>query len=195
MMAAEKILFVNACVRPNSRTCELAKHLLSYMPGEVCQLKLADEKIQPLDLCALEERTKNLQEGRLEHPDFRYARQFAEADSIVIAAPYWDLLFPAMLRNYFEATTVTGITFEYTPMGVPAGLCRAKRLYYVTTAGGPVDENNFGFSYVKALAKTFYGIEDVRCFSAEGLDIYGADVAQIMEDAKAAVSREMQDAH
>lgn len=41
---------------------------------------------------------------------FKYAKQFAEADEIVIAAPYWDLAFPATVRIYFEAITVTGIT-------------------------------------------------------------------------------------
>ena len=30
---------------------------------------------------------------------------------------------------------MVGITFRYTSEGVPEGLCRAKRLNYVTTAG------------------------------------------------------------
>ena len=38
--------------------------------------------------------------------------------------------------EYFEQINVLGITFVYTPEGYPKGLCRAKALYYVTTAGG-----------------------------------------------------------
>lgn len=183
-MAQEKILFVNACVRPESRTLELAKHLLAKMPGEVCEVNLYQEEIQPLNLERLNRRGENIAAGRLDHPDFALARQFATADQIVIAAPCWDMLFPAVLRSYLEMITVTGVTFRYTEKGVPAGLCRAKRLYYVTTSGGPIGANSFGFAYVKAMAQGFFGIEDVRLIAAERLDIVGADCEQIMKDAK-----------
>lgn len=114
---------------------------------------------------------------------FRFARQFAQADEIVIAAPYWDLMFPAVVRSYLEAVTVSGLTFEYGENGVPRGFCKAKRLVYVTTSGGPIFKN-FGFEYVDALAHAFYGIEKTECIKAEGLDVWGADVNAIMEQAK-----------
>ena len=101
-------------------------------------------------------------------PMFDLAKQFAEADRIVIAAPYWDLSFPASLKQYFEQINVQGITFVYTPEGVPQGLCRAKQLLYVTTAGGNYVPEEFGFGYVKALAQNFYGIPDVQMFQAAG---------------------------
>ena len=41
-----------------------------------------------------------------------------------------------------------------------------------------------GFSYVKELAETFYGIKQTKCFSAEWLDIIGADVDGIMANAE-----------
>ena len=43
--------------------------------------------------------------------------------------------------------------------------------------------DEYGFGYVKALAKSFYGIEDIRLIKAVGLDIDGADVEGIMEKA------------
>ena len=183
-MEAKKILFVNACARSSSRTYELAKSLLDRLAGEVCEVALYGEDIRPLDQAALESRNRNLEARNYDHPDFGYARQFAQADTIVIAAPYWDLLFPAVLRSYLEATSVTGITFAYSEQGVPYGLCKAKRLYYVTTAGGYMGENNFGFEYIKALAQKLYGLEEIRLLSAEGLDIFGANVEQIMHEAK-----------
>ena len=67
--------------------------------------------------------------------------------------------------------------------GIPQGLCKSRRLIYVTTAGGPIIYN-FGFEYVKALAQGFFGIPDVQMVKAEELDIQGADVNQIMERAK-----------
>ena len=115
-----------------------------------------------------------------------YCKKFSEADVIVLAAPYWDLMFPAKVRAYLEEITVAGITFQYNEDGIPQGLCKAKRLIYVTTTGGPIIYN-FGFEYVKALAQSFFGISDVRMFKAEGLDIQGADVKQIMERAKSEI--------
>ena len=61
---------------------------------------------------------------------------------------------------------------------------KLEKVVYITTAGGYIGENNFGFDYVKAVATGFFGIGNVRFFSAEGLDIYGADVETIIEKAK-----------
>ena len=104
-------------------------------------------------------------------------------DTIVIAAPYWDLAFPAKVRAYLEEITVSGITFQYGPNGIPQGLCKADKLIYVMTAGGPVYQN-FGFDYVKSLAQNFYGIPNIHLVKAEGLDIWGADPGRILEQAK-----------
>ena len=100
----------------------------------------------------------------------------------MIAAPYWDLSFPASLKQYFEQVNVVGITFRYTEEGIPEGLCKADRIFYVSTAGGIYVPTEFGFGYVKALAQ--YGIGDVQLIEAVGLDIFGADVEAIMEAAE-----------
>ena len=179
----EKILFINACVRPNSRTLELAKHVLSKLPGNVEEVKLYNEELMPLNLEEIDIRDKADEIKDFSNPVFALAKQFANAEIIVIAAPYWDLMFPAVVKCYFEKVTVNGLTFAYGENGIPKGLCKGKRLIYVTTAGGPIIYN-FGFDYVSALAKNFYGINDVQLVKAEGLDIYGADVSSILEKAK-----------
>ena len=186
----DQILFIDACPRPNSRTRELAQHVLSTLEGWVEEIRLYDETIPPLDLNGMTERDRAVREGDWDAPILRYAKQFAAADTVVVAAPYWDLLFPAVVRAYFEAVTVTGVTFRYTPEGFPEGMCRAKKLIYVTTAGGPIGGYNLGFDYVKALATLYYGIPEVKCFSAEFLDIIGADVPAILAKAKAAVDNQ-----
>ncbi len=179
----DKILFINACVRPISRTYELAKTVLSRLEGEVEELRLIDEELPPLSNALLEKRDDLMAADELEHPMLRYARQFAEADTIVIAAPYWDLIFPATVRLYFEHICVTGLTFRYSPEGFPISLCKAKRMIYVTTAGGPIFAN-FGYDYCKAVCEGYFGIRDCVCVKAEGLDIDGADVEAIMAKAK-----------
>ena len=50
----------------------------------------------------LKKRTALIESGDYSDRMFDYAKQFASADTIVIAAPYWDLSFPALLKTYFE---------------------------------------------------------------------------------------------
>ena len=177
------ILFVNACVRPNSRTLELAKHILKGLPGRVEEVKLYEQELSPLTLKEMEIRDKSAKSKDFSNDIFNLAKQFAKADTIVIGAPYWDLMFPAVLKNYFENITINGLTFTYSEKGIPVGLCKGKKLIYVTTSGGPIIYN-FGYDYVSALAKGFYGIKEVALVKAEGLDVYGADVNKIMQNAK-----------
>jgi FMN-dependent NADH-azoreductase len=180
----KKILYINACFKEGSRTNELAQHLLNNLDGELDTVNLYEENIKPLDKQKILKRDNLLKSGQTNDDFLKLARQFATADIIVIAAPYWDLLFPAVLRIYLENITVCGITFRYSEKGIPVGLCKAEKLYYITTSGGFINENNFGFDYVKALATTLFGIETVQFFSAEGLDIEGADISQILQQAK-----------
>jgi len=179
-----KILFINACVRENSRTKRLADRLISKLEGDVEEVRLSDVSFPMADEEFLKTRDQLIASGEFNSPLFDLARQFAEADLIVIAAPYWDLSFPAALKQYFEQINVVGVTFMYTPEGFPKGLCKATKLYYITTAGGMYVPEEFGFGYVKALAQSFYGINDVEMFRAVGLDIDGADVEEIMREAE-----------
>ena len=180
----KKILYINACCRDNSRTNDLAQHLLGGVNGQIETVNLYDENISPINAELLSKRDGLLKEGKTDDKFFALANQFSLADTIVIAAPYWDLMFPSVLKVYLENITVCGITFCYSEKGIPQSLCKAENLYYVTTSGGFIGENNFGFDYVRAVAKGFFGIGNVKCFSAEGLDIYGADVNLIMNEAK-----------
>ena len=174
------LLFIDACVRDGSRTQRLAEHLLQKLGEPVRTLRLADETFSATDQAFLALRDELTAKGAFDHPIFAYARQFAAADTVVIAAPFWDLSFPAVLKAYLEQINVVGVTFRYTPEGIPEGLCRAKRLFYVTTVGGAYFPEQFGFGYVEALAKNFYGLPDVRLFKATGLDMEGANVEEIL---------------
>ena len=176
-------LFVNACVRKDSRTRKLAERVLSEHAGRFEEVRLSEIAFPVADESFLNKRDRLIAIGDYGNPMFNLARQFAEADEIVIAAPYWDLSFPASLKQYFEQINVLGITFRYTPEGVPQGLCQAKHLTYVTTCGGCSVPEEFGFGYVKTLAQYFYGISDVRQVKAVGLDIDGADEKAILQAA------------
>ncbi|MBR3942450.1 MAG: NAD(P)H-dependent oxidoreductase [Clostridia bacterium] len=178
----KKILFVNACVRACSRTLVLAKDYLKNADGVVSEIKLEKENLKPLDQNLLAKRDELLAEKKLDDVMFLNAKAFAEADEIVIAAPFWDLGFPALLKIYLENIMVAGITFAYDN-GIPKGLCKAEKLTYITTSGGPVFED-FGYSYVKSLAKNFFNIQEVFCRRAENLDVECIKDTELLEKAK-----------
>ncbi|MBQ8953680.1 MAG: NAD(P)H-dependent oxidoreductase [Clostridia bacterium] len=183
------VLFVNACVREASRTRHLAGVLLQRLGDDVDELRLHEVAFPVVDEAFLRARDRLIAAKAFDDPLFAMARQFAAAERIVVAAPYWDLSFPAALKQYIEQINVLGITFVYAPEGTPKGLCRAKKLYYVTTAGGGYVPEAFGFGYIKALAQGYYGIPDVELIQATGLDLEGADAEQILAEAADGVKR------
>ena len=178
------ILFVNACVRKESRTKKLADYLLQKWNGQYEEVRLNAIVFPLVDAEFLCRRDKLAEHRDFGNPVFDLARQFAGADKIVIAAPFWDLSFPAALKQYFEQVNVVGITFSYTSEGVPVGLCKAKSLTYITTVGGNYYPEEYGAGYVRALAQNFYGIPEFNLIKATGLDIDGADIESIIDSAK-----------
>ncbi len=178
------VLLINACARPQSRTLVLTTKAAQTISDNFEMLNLYEEDLKPLDYNKLSKREEFKEKSDFSDSMFRFAKQFREADEIVIAAPYWDLSFPAILKCYIEAICVNGLTFRYNEKGIPEGLCNAKRLIYVTTAGGFIPENNYGYNYVKQLCTELFGIKNTVCIKAEGLDIEGADIEGILISAE-----------
>lgn len=184
-----KILFVNACIREeHSRTERLCYRVLEELMKQndqvkITQVELSKTDLVPLDGAMLKKRNELIAAGNRQHAMFRYAQDFAQADGIVIGAPYWDLSFPALLKIYLEQVCVEGITFRYAEDGKPVGLCAAKRLVYVTTSGGYIGTMNFGYDYVRGLCLLF-GIPETDFLSAEGLDIVGTDTETKLREAE-----------
>ena len=181
------LLFINACVRDDSRTEELARYLLSGTNDIVQEIRLCEQTFPAADQSFLDKRNELISKECFSDPLFTAANQFASAVTVVIAAPYWDLSFPAALKQYFEQINVIGITFTYSCEGMPVGLCCARKLYYITTAGGRIVSEEYGYGYVKALAGYFYKIPEIYQIKAEGLDIYGADICKLMDQAKRSI--------
>ena len=172
-----KVLFINGCISTHqSRTLSLSKRYLSHYDN----VETVDIKgLLPLTVKSLDYRNQCIAKGDYSDKIFDLAKQFKEADVIVLSAPYWDLSFPAIVKAYFEQIMVSGLTFDYQD-NHPVGLCKANKLVYITTAGGYIGNYNFGYDYIKALA-LMLGIQQCQCIKAEGLDIEGNDVDQILK--------------
>ena len=150
----KQVLFINACVRSESRTRRLADRVLAKLNQPYEELRLEEIRFPFTDEQFLKMRDRLISGHDFNNALFDHARQFAEAEIIVIAAPYWDLSFPAVLKQYFEQINVVGITFSYTSEGVPVGLCKAKSLTYITTAGGDYFPEEYGAGYYAVVAGT-----------------------------------------
>ena len=180
----DKILYINSCVREESRTNKLAKYLLDKLNGNIEEVNLNKENIRPLNSSLLKKRDKLREINDYNDDLFKYAKQLKYADIVVISSPYWDLSFSSLLKIYFENVNIGGITFGYDEKGNIKSLCHIKKLYYVTTAGGYIQSDEYGFGYVKSMFNTFYNVDDISYIKAEGLDIYGNNIDNIMNFAK-----------
>ena len=91
-------------------------------------------------------------------------------------------IMESVLKIYLENICINGMSFKYSEDGIPVGLCKAKRLIYVASAGGFIPKDNYAFNYVESLAKDFFGIKDTLFIKAEGLDINGSNAELIIDD-------------
>ena len=185
----KKVLFVDCCIRRGeSRSKQLADHFLAEVQKtgeyEIETLCLMDENLSYFSEGFFLQREALLAEGKLDHPRFRYAHQFANADKIVIAAPFWDLSFPALLKVYIENLCVDSITFHTDEHGLH-GLCKADHMVFLTARGAFYEDSPLeqGSRYLEQMAG-FFGIEKYDCVAAEGLDIGAWPVEELMDKAK-----------
>lgn len=184
-----RLLYVDGSPRGDdvSRTLRLAHafldaFLIARPDAEIISCRLPQMHLAPVGGEVLALREALIDERRWDHPIFALARDFAAADAVVIAAPYWDLMFPAAVKVYIEHVFIREMTFCYRD-DEPIGLCRARRAAFLTTAGSPIGENDFGTDYLRA-AFAMLGIGRLDAVKAEGIDIRGAAVEQILQEAQ-----------
>lgn len=180
-------LFINAAFREDSRTLRLARCFLSGIRGEITEVDLGSSDLTPLLAPQLACYNDAVARRDYSNPLFEPARQFADADEIVIAAPYWNNSIPAILHVYLELACSQGVSFDILEDGTYVGLCKARRLTFITTAGGSIPEHNHAFGYVDSLAREFWHIPEVACYQVEGLDAAGCDVESLLARECAAI--------
>ncbi len=171
-----KLLFVDSCISQRderSRTRRLAEAFLaafreSHPGAEIDTVDLKRLRLRHFDVIGLDDRDALAKVGAFDAPVFSLARQFREADRIVVAAPFWDLSFPAALRTYIEQISAVGLTYHYDADGCH-GDCRAERLAYLTTGGDFEREDSLGVLYWRQLCAMF-GIGQFDYVFAGGLD-------------------------
>ena len=112
----------------------------------------------------------------------KYAYEFAAADKYIIAAPMWNLSFPAILKAYIDYVSVSGITFKYTDEG-PVGLLNNKKAVHIVSRGGAYDNSPYemGDRYLRTILG-FFGIKDMETIAIDNLDVIGVNVEEKVEE-------------
>ena len=137
--------------------------------------------LKPFDAAMLDDRDALASVGAWDAPVFDLARQFRAADGIVVAAPFWDLSYPAALRTYIEYISANGLAYHYDEQGCH-GDCRASRLVYLTSGGDFEHEDSVGVVHWRQLA-TMFGIPRFDYVFAGGLDIDPAVAPELLAGA------------
>lgn len=194
----KKLLFVDSCIRGSeSRTLKIAEAFLSSVRGyEIARVRVDGLPLVPLGLKELSRRGALVDAGNYSDPLFACAKQFAEADLIVIASPLWDMGIPAKLKTYLENVSVEGIAFRAMENGDCVGICRAEETVFLTTRGMDIadgDPMEQASPYLKAISR-FFGIERFETVSAYGLDMVSPEEAERRVDAAAEEARALAEA-
>ena len=192
-----KLLFVDCCISQrgaDSRTRAVADAFLDTFranhPGAEVETVTPEQllALKPFDVEMLNDREALAGAGAFDAPVFDLARQFRGADAVVVAAPYWDLSYPAALRTYVEYISAVGLTYHYEADGCH-GDCKAQRLVYLTSGGDFEHEDSIGVLHWRQLCGLF-GIPKFDYVFAGGMDIDPAKTPELLEGA-CALAREL----
>lgn len=166
----QKLILIDACMRDGeSRTRRILEPLMSELGKsyEIETVVLDGEDYQAVGRRVLAERG----EGHVPETIAEQARRLAAADRIVIAAPFWDMSFPAILKVFIENMSLFNITFKDNGTYFE-GLCRCEKVLYITTRGMNVKTGEpieGATPYIKAIG-ALWGLGEVITVAAENLD-------------------------
>ncbi|MNT00489.1 FMN-dependent NADH-azoreductase [compost metagenome] len=96
--------------------------------------------------------------------------ELMEADRIVFAVPVYNFNLPAQFKSYLDHLARAGVTFRYTPEGVPEGLVKGKQVFVLTARGGKAEgtPSDTLTPYLRQMLG-FLGMSDVTFVAAEGM--------------------------
>ena len=164
------LVVINACVREaESRTLRIAEPVIAALGKSynVVRYDLPQMDIVPLNPRLYAQRAL----GEVPAWAREAASAIAAADRILIAAPFWDMSFPAALKCFFEQTSLFDITF--TDNGSTCvGLCNSPKVLYITTCGMDIstgDPREQATPYLMALG-SLWNLGELTVISAQNMD-------------------------
>jgi FMN-dependent NADH-azoreductase len=166
----KKLVVIDACIRgEESRTRRLAEPIIASLAKryEIQRFDLTQMPMEPLTPKTYAERAA----GVIPAWALEAARTIAEADRLMVVAPFWDMSFPAVLKVFFEHTSLFDITFTDNGRSC-VGLCKCEKVLYVTTRGMNIptgDPREQGTTYLHALS-ALWDLGNVLTVAAWNMD-------------------------
>jgi len=161
----------------DSRTLRIAEPIISALAKryDIVRYNLPEMALAPLDPVLFAERGA----GAVPEWAEKAAREIADADRILIAAPFWDMSFPAALKCFFEQTSLFDITF--TDNGKTCvGICKAPKVLFITTRGMDIptgDPKEQATPYLRALG-TLWNLGEMTTISAWNMDYLSSEAIE-----------------
>ncbi|MBO6044845.1 MAG: NAD(P)H-dependent oxidoreductase [Bacteroidales bacterium] len=167
----KKLVVIDACVRQrDSRTLRIAEPVIEALSS---RYRTVTYRLPEMDGVVPLTPQLFAARGAGDVPAWAVAaaREIASADRLLIAAPFWDMSFPAVLKAFFEQTSLFDITF--TDNGHTCiGLCKAPKVLYITTRGMDIptgDPREQATPYLRALS-TLWNLGELTTIAATNLD-------------------------
>lgn len=174
----KKLLYIDACIRNDeSRTKRIAVPIVEALKEKYDVDTLVLNELN-LDVVK-EELIQKRVNGEIEPEVMSWAEKVRDADRIVIAAPFWDMSFPAALKVFFELCSIFDVTFSSDDKTC-FGKCRAEKMLYITTRGMDIPTGDVleqATPYLKALS-WLWGIGPLQVVAAQNMDYASAEVIE-----------------
>ena len=165
----EKLIVVDACMHEGSRTRKIMEPIVARLAKRysVEKIVLEADSYPVVGKRILEERSS----GYVPQEIVETAKKVADADRLVIAAPFWDMSYPSALKVFFENMSLFNITFanngkEFT------GLCKCEKVLYITTRGMNIKTGEAleqATPYIRALSR-LWGLGELTVIAEENMD-------------------------
>lgn len=164
-----KIFYVDACLRTGSNTKKIADAIIAKLAEryEIETVRLSENTFPVVNNDILNDRAN----GIVPEEYVEMAKKLADADRLVIAAPFWDMSFPSALKVFLENMSLFNVTFGSNEKEC-YGLCKAEKVLYITTRGMNINTGDAleqATPYIKAIGK-LWGLGELHVISAQNMD-------------------------
>ena len=164
-----KIFYVDACLRTGSNTKKIADAIIAKLAEryEIETVRLSENTFPIVNNDILNDRAN----GIVPEEYVEMAKKLADADRLVIAAPFWDMSFPSALKVFLENMSLFNVTFGSNEKEC-YGLCKAEKVLYITTRGMNINTGDAleqATPYIKAIGK-LWGLGELHVISAQNMD-------------------------
>ena len=180
-----KIAVIDSTIREESRTRKILNNVLKSFDESLFKVY----NINDYDLEVTN--SHNFDKKNSEEQFFKIAKEIASYDGLVIAAPFWDMTYPAELKVFIEKLSIFEVMF-IDDGKTCIGISKNKFMLFLTTRGMNIETyselDGASFS-LKALCK-LWGIPRFECVGAHNMDYLSEDEVnkKINETSKKAIA-------